>query len=322
MKKILCLLLIFSLFLCLVLTAFSGCGLRDNGKLKIVVTIYPIYDWVMQVLGDREDDVEVTLLLNSGADMHSYSSSAADMVAIAKADLFIYVGGESDDWVRDSMKNPVNKNRHAMNLLSLLGDRAHYEELVQGMESTEEREEEEEGEYDEHVWLSLRNAAYYVELIAEELSIIDEEYSEFYRENAKAYIAELNALDARYIEMAEASPRDTLIFGDRFPFRYMVEDYGWKYYAAFSGCAAEVEASFATRRFLIDKANELSVNVILELENSSSKLADKICEDSVAKEVKVLDSLQSATKKDYQKGRNYLSVMTSNLETLRAALAQ
>ena len=320
MKKVICLLLVLIILSCLACAVLTGCKAKSDGKLKVVVTIFPIYDWVNQVLGDRAEDVSVTLLLNSGADLHSYQPSVADMVAVAEADLFIYVGGESDEWVDDALKNARNKSMRTMDLLSLLGEKAKHEEIVEGMEH---EEEEGESEYDEHVWLSLKNAAFYVDRIASEISTIDEANAESYRANADAYIASLNALDSRYAETVAASPRDTLLFGDRFPFRYMIDDYGLKYYAAFVGCSAETNASFETMRFLIGKANDLAVKVILKIENSSSQIAEEIKSGSNANDqsIMVLDSLQSATSREYAAGRTYLAVMTSNLEVLRAALA-
>ena len=318
MKKV-CLILLVAVLIAVLVIPVFGCS-KSDGKLKIVVTIFPEYDWVMRILGDKAQEADVTLLLDSGADLHSYQPSVADMVAIAEADLFMYVGGESDDWVEDALKNATNKNMRTMNLLSLLGDKAKTEEIVEGMEH---EEEEEDAEYDEHVWLSLKNAAFYVDLIQKELSTLDENNADVYAKNASEYIEKLNALDAEYEQAVEEGARDTLLFGDRFPFRYLVEDYSLKYYAAFVGCSAETNASFATMQFLINKANELNVKVILKLENSSSAIAEGIKSGSSAKNQKiaVLDSLQSSTKKEYAAGRTYLSVMKKNLEVLREALA-
>ncbi len=326
MKKIICILLISLLVLSISLSALSGCSMHDDGKLKVVVTIFPVYDWVMEVLGDRAEEVDVRLLLDSGADLHSYQPSTSDIVAVAQADLFIYVGGESDEWVDDAMKNATNKDMRTMELLALLGDRAHVEEIKEGMEHEREEEHaeaEEEGAYDEHVWLSLKNASFYVDLIAKELGALDKENADLYKSNAEAYEKKLDDLDDSYAAVVEASPRDTILFGDRFPFRYLVEDYGLDYYAAFVGCSAETEASFDTMNFLISKANELSIKVILKIENSSTKIAEGIRNGTNTKdqEIMVFDSLQSATKKEYAQGRTYLAVMTSNLEVLRAALA-
>ena len=310
----------------------TGCGAKDDGKLKVVVTIFPEYDWVLNVLGDRAEDVSVKLLLDSGADLHSYQPAVADIVAVAEADLFIYVGGESDDWVADALKNKKNKNMRTMNLLELLGDNAYEEEIVEGMEHDhaeegEEHEhghdhEEEEAEYDEHVWLSLRNAVFYVNKIAEELASLDPDYAETYKANAAAYVASLTALDARYTEMVAAASRDTVLFGDRFPFRYLVEDYDINYYAAFVGCSAETNASFETIAFLAGKVNELDLKVILKLESSTDDIAKGIKDASNKKDqrILVLDSLQSSTKKEYAAGRTYLSIMESNLSVLQTAL--
>lgn len=321
MKKIawIILIAIFSvtLFTCV------GCGAGSDGKTSIVVTIFPVYDWVMNVLGDKAPDFSVTLLLDSGADLHSYNPSVADMVAVAGADLFLYVGGESDEWVEDALKNKTNADLRSMDLLELLGDNAKAEEIVEGMEYEEEEEEDEEGiEYDEHVWLSVRNAAFYVDLIAKEIVAIDNANADTYMANAAAYIASLNALDARYAEAVAAAPRDTILFGDRFPFRYMVEDYDLKYYAAFVGCSAETNASAKTFAFLANKADELALKVILKIESSTNDIAEGIKNQTTAKDqrILVLDSLQSATKKEYAAGRTYLSVMESNLAVLEEAL--
>ena len=328
--------IVFVLLMVAVLTvtafAFTGCKGKDDGKLKIVVTIFPEYDWVMNVLGDRASDVSVTLLLDSGADLHSYNPSVADIVAMAQADLFIYVGGESDDWVDDALKNAKNKNMRTMNLLELLGEKVYEEEIVEGMEHDHDHDhdhededhdhDEEEVEYDEHVWLSLKNAAFYVDLIAKELAAEDPDYADTYTANAAAYVASLNALDARYTEMVAAASRDTILFGDRFPFRYLVEDYGIKYLAAFVGCSAETNASFETIAFLAGKVDELDLSVILKIESSTEDIARGIRDASTKKnqQIKVLDSLQSSTKKEYAAGRTYLAVMESNLSVLESAL--
>ena len=308
--------------LCVTLLTCVGCGAKDDGRKKIVVTIFPVYDWVMNVLGDNASDYSVTLLLDSGADLHSYQPTVADIVAVAQADLFLYVGGESDGWVKDAMKNKKNKSMRTMDLLDLLGDRAKEEEIVEGMAHEEEEEEEGEVEYDEHVWLSLRNAAYYVRLIKDQIAAIDPDNAEIYEANAAAYVAKLNDLDARYVAARSAARCDTLVFGDRFPFRYLVDDYDLKYYAAYLGCAAEL-TGFDGYAQLAEKVNTLDLKVILKIENSSDDLAKGVRSQTGTKDQKilVLDSLQSATKKEYKAGRTYLSVMEDNLNVLKQALA-
>jgi len=327
MKRLIVILLIALLILPLALTA-TGCKATDNGKIKIVATIFPIYDWVMVVLGDQANEMKVELLVDNGADLHSFQASAADIKAIAEADLLLYVGGESDDWVEDALKNATNKNMNKMNLLSLLGEKARPEEYKEGMEHGEEdahddHDEEEEHESDEHVWLSLKNAVFYVGLIEKELEAIDPDHADIYKKNAEDYIASLNALDAEYQTAVDASSRHTILFGDRFPFLYLTKDYGIDYYAAFAGCSAASNVSLKTIDFLRSKVDELNLKVIFRLENSSDEIARTIKANSAAKnqEILVLDSLQSANHDEYKNGRTYLSVMTSNLEALKKALA-
>ena len=346
-KRIICLICIL-LFAALSLAPLSACSKKDDGKIKVVCTIFPVYDWAMNVIGDRKDDYSVTLLQDSGADLHSYQPTVADLAAIAQADVFVYVGGESDEWVEDALRSVKNKNMVALDLLSILGDKAFVEEIVEGMQhdhdhdhededhdhdhededhdhegEDHDHDHEEEEELDEHVWLSLKNAEIYTQAIANALSSADEAGKESYQENATKYIASLQELDLAYAEAVRAASRDTLLFGDRFPFRYLVSDYGLKYYAAFVGCSAESNASFETIHFLATKVDELAIKVILKIENSKSDIAEGIKNASTAKNQKimVLDSLQSANKKEYASGRNYLSVMESNLEVLKAALA-
>ena len=320
MKRIIAITLLI-IMVCALLFAFSACDAKRDDRLQIVVTIFPEYDWVMNVLGENADWANVTLLLDSGADLHSYQPSVADMVAVAEADLFLYVGGESDDWVPDALKNKRNKTLRAMNLLSLLGEKAKAEEIVDGMEQEEECEDEEA--YDEHVWLSLKNAAYYVGLIRDELSSLDPDHAEVYEANAAAYLQKLRALDLRYEEAVEGASQNTLLFGDRFPFRYLVDDYDLNYYAAFVGCSASTKASFETIAFLAGKVDEYELKVIFKLESSDGSIAESIKNASQRKnqQILVLDSLQSATKKEYAAGRPYLAVMESNLTNLQQALA-
>ena len=313
------------MFVCVMLFTVVGCEWQEDDRLQIVVTVFPVYDWVMNVVGERSEDVNVTLLLDSSLDMHSYQPSFDDEVAIMKADLFLYVGGESDKWVPALMKGKDYRDVRTMDLLSLLGDNAREEETVEDMQEESEdhdHDEDEETEYDEHVWLSLRNAARYVDLIAKELGEIDAENADIYAQNAADYIVGLNALDATFSEIVEGSPRKQLLFADRFPFLYFVKDYGLEYSAAFKGCSSAIDASFAKKQELIDRAKAWDLKVILKLENSSlSKFAESIREESGAEKVLVFDSLQSASKKEYAKGRTYLAVMQKNAEVLREALA-
>ena len=307
------------------LFSLTACGEDKSDRLSVVATIFPEYDWVKTVVGD-ENGVGITLLLDNGADLHSYQPTFKDIKTISECDLFIYVGGESDAWVSDALKKAKNKEMRVINLMETLGDKAKEEELVEGMQGEDEEDEgEEEGdekEYDEHVWLSLKNAKIFVMEIARQLGDIDAENAEKYSQNAAQYCEKLTALDLKYAAVVEGGAKDTLLFADRFPFRYLVDDYGLKYYAAFVGCSAESEASPETIRFLADKTDELALGVILKIESSDGKIAETVKQTTASKNqnILVMDSLQSSTLKEYSAGRNYLSVMERNLEVLKEAL--
>ena len=340
MKKITALLLA----LLMLVGVLAGCGKQNNDnktneadKLSIVTTIFPEYDWVREILGDKADNAEVTMLLDNGVDLHSYQPTADDIVKISECDLFIYVGGESDDWVDDALKNAANKNMKVINLLEALGDSVKTEEVVEGMQEEEhdhdhedadehddakEHDHEEEAEYDEHVWLSLKNAQTLCSAFSAVLQQIDPDNKDTYAANASAYIKKLSALDADYQAAVDAAARKTVLFGDRFPFRYLAEDYGLRYYAAFAGCSAESEASFETISFLAGKVDELNLPCVLTIEGVQHKIAETIVRNTAAKNQKVLtmDSMQSTTSKDAANGTTYLSVMERNLSVLKEAL--
>ena len=318
------------LVLCLVAGLFAGCGTAntaDTGekKIRIVTTIFPEYDWVRMIAGDRFADMDVTMLMDSGADLHSYQPSAKDLQAISACDLFIYVGGESDDWVEEALASVQNPNRIAVNLLETLGETVKEEEVVEGMQAEDEEEgehDEEEVEYDEHVWLSLRNAETLCGVLAEKLCALDAENAALYKQNAEAYTAELQALDERYAAAVQQASVKTLLVADRFPFRYLADDYGLSYYAAFVGCSAETEASFKTILFLAGKVDELGLHSILQIESADGSIARTVKENTKTKDQQVLtlNSLQSATSHDADTGLSYLSEMEKNLETLKLAL--
>lgn len=336
MKKFISVLLITVM----ALMSFSACGNGGAGtsgqaessaddsarKIKVVTTIFPEYDWVRQIAGDKASDMDIIMLLDNGVDLHSYQPTADDIANISDCDLFIYVGGESDAWVDDALKNAVNKDMKVIDLLDVLGNSIKEEEVVEGMQAEEEESEEgaeEEGpEYDEHVWLSLRNAEALCKAIEDDLAQIDPDNAEVYQKNNEAYTEKLSALDKEYQSAVDASANKTLLFGDRFPFRYLVDDYGLKYYAAFVGCSAETEASFATVKFLAEKVDELGLKNVMTIEKSDQKIAKTIIENTKSKDQNILtlDSMQSVTSDDVNNGTTYLSVMESNLEVLKEAL--
>ena len=290
----------------------------SDADLRIVTTIFPEYDWVCEVLGDRAESAEVTMLLNKGVDLHSFQPSADDILKIASCDMFIYVGGESDAWVDDALKEAVNKDMVVIDLLEVLGEKVKAEEIVEGMEHDHELGEE----TDEHVWLSLRNAEIFTDAIADGLAEADPDNADSYRANADAYKDRLNDLDKEYAAAVDAGSVHTLLFGDRFPFRYMVDDYGLDYYAAFAGCSAETEASFETIVFLADKTDELGLGAIMTIDGTDHSVAETVRDNTAEKDQQILtmDSMQSTTQKDVENGTSYLSVMTANLEVLKEAL--
>jgi len=327
----------------------AGAETSESSSLSVVTTIFPEYDWVMNILGDNPAGVEVTMLLDNGVDLHSYQPTATDMIKISECDMFVYVGGESDEWVEDALKEAVNKNMVVVNLLEVLGDKVKAEEVVEGMqgghdhdhdhehededdhdhdheheEGEEHDHEHEEGEeeMDEHVWLSLRNASAICEELEARLEGIDGGNADVYQKNLKSYRDKLASLDEEYQKAVGAGSTDTLLFGDRFPFRYLVDDYALNYYAAFVGCSAETEASFETVTFLAKKVDELSLKCILTIENSDQKIAKTISENTTDKNhtILALDSMQSTTSKDVKDGVTYISVMEQNLSVLKEAL--
>ena len=323
MKKIISMLL--CALLCLSLTVPAAMA---ESKLKVVATTFPLYDWTRRVIGDN-DGVELTMLLDSGVDLHSFNPTAADIMRIATCDLFIYVGGESDEWVEDAEKQVINADMVSINLMEALGEAAKEEEAVEGMEEEEhehehahEDEEEEEVEYDEHIWLSVRNAALFTQVIADALAEKLPEKAESFRANAAAYIEKLNDLDARFTELTANAACKTVLFGDRFPFRYFVDDYGLSYYAAFKGCSAESEASFETVVFLAGKVDELGLPAVLTIEGTNHRIAETIVSSTKTKDQKILavDSMQSVTAGDVKNGADYLAIMEKNLEVFREAL--
>lgn len=476
----------------------SANGVAEDQQLHIVTTIFPEYDWVKEILGTQVSDAEITMLLDNGVDLHSYQPTAEDIMKISNSDLFIYVGGESDEWVEGALQEAVNKDMKVINLMDVLSDTVKAEEAMPGMQAEEghnhgyshfadsdvqdrslsnwagdwqsvypyledgtldgvmerkaengdktaeeyrayyekgyktedenivingedntikfvkngvsaeavyqykgyqiydyesgsrgvryffeatsgdgdapkyvqfsdhgiapgkaehfhiyfgndgfdalseemenwptyypfdmtgdeiagEMLEHEEKEYDEHVWLSLKNAKVLCTAIADGLSELKPDNAEFYKKNLDAYVEKLSNLDKKYQQTVETSEQNTLLFGDRFPFRYLVDDYGLNYYAAFAGCSAETEASFETITFLAGKVDELGLYNALTIEKSDQKIAQTIIKNTKEKNQKILtmDSMQSTTSENVSGGATYLSIMENNLEILKEAL--
>lgn len=307
-------------------------------KISVVATIYPQYDWLKNVIGERADAVDLKLLIKNGTDLHSYKPSAKDIATIAKADLVVYVGGESDEWIEKALEATPKEGRIALNLMKALGDRVKEEEVVEGMqveehhehdkvtepaEATSEHHHHEEVENDEHIWLSLKNAWILVNALAQSLSKVDSANSSIYTANAVLYNAKLWEMDKEFATTVSDASQKTILFGDRFPFRYLVDDYGIKYYAAFVGCSAESEASFETVTFLAGKMDSLQLPAIFTIDGSNGKIARAILEaskQSKGAEILTLNSMQSVTDEQIKAGADFLSIMRDNLEVLKKAL--
>lgn len=304
---------------------FSSAGCSQTSRtsskgLKVVCATAPLYDWTKNIT-EGTDSTDLSLIIGNGTDLHSFQPSASDIISIKSADVLIYVGGESDGWIRDALKETVNKNQQVVCLMDVLKDSVVEEEVVEGMqgEDEEEGEGEEEGpEYDEHVWMSLRLTRKSCKAIEEALEKVSSKDAAKYKANLESYDAKLSALDKQYEEMVKGARLNTMIVPDRYPFRYLAEDYKLKYSAAFVGCSAETEASFETVKFLADKVKELDPKAVLIIENSDGKLAKTVLETAGKSDVKieVLDSMQSCGK-----DLDYLKTMTGNLEKLKTALS-
>ena len=336
MKRTAAILLVFAL----IISVSAGCSGPDkhdtDEKLHIVATIFPEYDWVREIIGRDNEDVDLTLIFDTGADLHSYQPTVDDLVSISNSDIFIHVGGISDKWVDDALSNPVNKDMIVINLFDILGDRLMDTKIVEGMEHHHDHHQEEhdgdtceespefrQKHKDEHVWLSVKNAKIAVSYIAEKIGEADPAHSDIYSANAAAYIKKLDELDGEYQSTVSKASADTLLFADRFPFCYLLNDYNLNYYAAFTGCSAESEASFETVAFLADKVDELGLKYVLTIENPTHKIAETVIENTETKDQTVLsmNSLQSVTEKDISEGLTYIDAMEYNLHILEEALS-
>lgn len=307
---------------------------KDGDAISVVTNTFPAYDWVKNIT--EGTDVEVTNLTDNGVSLHNYEPSAQDIEKIAKANLFLYVGGESDEWAPDAAKQAPNAK--VLNMLEILGDAVKEEEVKEGMEHEHEHEdgdedhehgdedhdhdhdhEHEEIEYDEHVWLSAKNVKTISMAIADALAEIDPKNADKFKANYEAYAEKLDALQNDFDEMRKAAKHDTILVVDRFPFRYLVSDLDLDYFAAFVGCSAESEASFETISFLAQKVDELGIKHIIKLAGSDGKIADTVKNASKAKDQDIIEmtSMENASSND---GKSYIDYMQMNLDALKKAL--
>ena len=290
----------------------TGCSSQTEDKLNIVVSMYPEYEWV-KAISEGVDNINLRCLIDNNIDLHSYQPSVDDVISIAKANLFIYVGGESDAWVNNAIAASKSKATN-LSLLNVLGDRKKAEEEKEGMqEESEEHEHEEAVEYDEHVWNSLQNAKIFVNSIKNTLIGIDANNKEKYQANAVNYLAKIDALENKYKGTLLNASQRTLVVADRFPFRYLFDDYGLDYYAAFKGCSTDSEASFETVIFLSRKVDELGLDNIIVTTSSDGRIGESVKQNTTKKNQTILklNSLETATN-----NRDYLSLFEDNLKVL------
>jgi zinc transport system substrate-binding protein len=314
---------VLSAFMLVVLMA--GCGQSGNPetdgnadeRISIIATVFPPFDFAREIVGDRAD---VAMLLPPASESHSFEPTPQDIIKIQNCDVFIYVGGESDEWVSGVIASMDTSKMKIITLMDCVTPVE--EEVVEGMEDEEEpadAAEPEEPEYDEHVWTSPKNAKLIVQKISDALCETDPVNASSYRQNAEAYQIRLDELDAKFQAVVDDASRKTIVFGDRFPFRYFADAYGLDYFAAFPGCSTETEPSAATVKFLIDKINDEGIPVIFHIELSNEKMANAISESTGAK-VLLLHACHNISKADFERGVSYLDIMTQNVDALKEAL--
>ncbi|MBQ1228519.1 MAG: zinc ABC transporter substrate-binding protein [Firmicutes bacterium] len=326
------------LALILILTGITGCSPADSGTQEqpvpsILCAAFAEYDWARQILGDNPAGINLQLLNSSGMDMHSYQPSVADMVKIADADLLIYTGGDSEFWIEDAIESSEKSDRQVLSFMEIFSNDHHMADRYTSDEHDEHEEHEgheghgheEEGHVhstDEHLWLSPVMAPEFINGITEAIISLDPANQSYYTGNAQAYIDKIRALDADFTKTAGSAQHTTVLFADRYPFKYLLEDYGLEHVAAFPGCSAETEASFDTILALSETVEHLDLNAVVILHKSKPDLANTVINNSSNKDAQVLilNSMQSVTKSDIASGVTWLSIMESNLEALSQAL--
>ena len=316
MKKIMILLGVLMLAVLCTACAAREENTDNDGKVKIVTTIFPQYDFAREIAGDLAD---VSMLLSPGEETHTYDPTPADIMSIQDCDIFIYGGGESDTWADDVLKSMDTENMHIIAMMDLCS--VLEEETVEGMQDDEHEHNDVDSEYDEHVWTSPVNAMKIVSGICDVLCQIDPDNARTYKVNTEAYLEKLEALDSEFRDIVDNSEKNTLIFGDRFPLLYFVREYGLDYYAAFPGCASNTEPSAETVAFLVDKVREENIPIVFKVELSNGQTAETIASDSgVGARVETFYSCHTISKDDFQAGEGYISIMSRNFDTLKEAL--
>ncbi len=332
MKKIIKIFFVAVMFFSLV--SVTGCGnKKNNNKLTIISTSFPGYDFARAILKDV-DGTEVKMLLKPGSETHDFEPTPQDIINIKNSDIFIYVGGDSDEWIEDVLEDIDTDKTKVIKLMDLVN--VVEEELVDGMEEhhhehededhehehedeDHEHEEEEEVEYDEHVWTSPINAITITNKLKDEIIKIDNSNKEKYEENANNYVTELNKIDNEIKEVVANSKRKEIVFGDRFPLRYFVDEYNLTYYAAFPGCSEQTEASAKTIAYLIDVVKKDKIPVVFHIELSNGKIAETISKETNAK-VLEFNAAHNISQKDFDAGVTYVDLMKDNIKVLKEAL--
>ena len=311
----------------------------EGKKLQIVTTNFPSYDFARAI---TKEDADVTMLVKPGAETHSFEPSPQDIITIQNADLFIYTGGDSDEWVDGILESVQNKNFHVFKMMDAVN--LIEEETVEGMQEEEhehdhadadhaneeadhdhekadqaEEHEEEGPEMDEHVWTSPKNAITIVEKLEETLSGLDESHKDSFKANSESYVKELEELDKSFKEVVDSGKRKEIIVADRFPFAYFCKEYGLSYFAAFPGCSTDTQPSAATIAFLTDKVKEDKIPVVFHIEMGNEDMVNAISKDTGAKKL-LLNSVHNVTDSDFKAGKTYVDLMKPNVEALKEAL--
>ena len=305
---------------------------KENNKIKVVTTIFPIYDFARNILLDNSS---LKMIIRPGIEIHSFNASPSDIIDIQNADVFIYIGGESEEWAQNVISS-MDTDTNGKKIIKLIDYvNALDEEIVEGMEHDEEHNHDEElnheehdnisemhtheGVYDEHIWTSPKNAVLMVNAISKAMSEIDPNNADVYKANADKYNSELYTLDNDFRDTINSSKRKDIVFGDRFPFRYLADEYGLNYRAPFNGCSSQSDVSPKTLTYLIGYIKDNNIPYLYYIELSNEKIANTIIEQTGAAKLK-LHSAQSITKKEFDDGASYLSIMRDNLESLKKGL--
>lgn len=317
MKKILALLFAAALLVLGLSSCTAGTTTQKSDKLSVVATIFPPFDFARQV---GKEKVDVSILLPPGGESHTYEPTPDDIIKIQNADIFIFTGGENDTWIDEILKNVDTSKMKILRMMDCV--ETVDEETVEGMQGGHSESDHQDGDHepDEHVWTSPKNAMLIARAIETAMAEKDIKNADFYNSNFIEYEKALSELDSGFKTAVESGKRDTVIFGDRFPFRYFADEYGLKYFASFPGCSGESEPSAKTVAFLIEKIKAEKIPIVFHIEFSNHKSADTIAEATGTK-ILQFHSCHNVTKEEMDNGETYISLMEKNLEALKIALS-